>query len=175
MDFLEKFFKLEEHGTDVRTEILAGITTFMTMAYILIVNPDILSATGMDAGGVFTATALSAALATMIMGLYAKYPFGIAPGMGLNAFFAYTIVLGKMGKSWQFALTAVLIEGIIFVLLSFVNAREAIFDAIPLSLKNAVSVGIGLFIAFIGLTGADIVVAGDGTLIGLGMLLQVRP
>ncbi len=170
MEFLEKFFKLEEHGTDVRTEILAGITTFMTMAYILIVNPDILSATGMDAGGVFTATALSAALATLIMGLYAKYPFGIAPGMGLNAFFAYTIVLGKMGKSWQFALTAVLIEGIIFILLSFVNAREAIFDAIPLSLKNAVSVGIGLFIAFIGLTGADIVVAGDGTLIGLGDL-----
>lgn len=170
MDMLEKFFKLEENGTDVKTEILAGITTFMTMAYILIVNPDILSATGMDAGGVFTATALSAAIATMIMGLYAKYPFGIAPGMGLNAFFAYTVVMGKMDKSWQFALTAVLIEGIIFILLSFVNAREAIFDAIPLSLKNAVSVGIGLFIAFIGLTGADIIVAGDGTLIGLGDL-----
>lgn len=170
MESLEKFFKLKENNTDVKTEILAGITTFMTMAYILIVNPDILSKTGMDPGGVFTATALSAAIATFIMAVYAKYPFGLAPGMGLNAFFAFTIVLGKMGKSWQFALTAVLIEGIVFILLSFIKAREAIFDSIPLSLKHAVSVGIGLFIAFIGLSGSGIVIQGDGTLLSLGDL-----
>ncbi|MDR7869277.1 MAG: NCS2 family permease [Tissierellaceae bacterium] len=167
---MEKFFKLKEHNTDVKTEVLAGITTFMTMAYILAVNPLILADAGMDPGGVFTATTLSAALATLIMGLYAKYPFGLAPGMGLNAFFAYTIVLGPMGKSWQFALTAVLLEGIIFILLSAVNVREKIFDSIPLSLKNAVSVGIGLFISFIGLSGAGIIQAGDGTLLGLGDL-----
>ncbi len=167
---MENYFKLKEHHTDKRTEILAGITTFMTMAYILIVNPEILSATGMDRGGIFTATALSAFIATMIMAFYAKYPFALAPGMGLNAFFAFTVVLGPMGKSWQFALTAVLIEGIIFILLSFVKAREAIFNAIPMNLKNAVSVGIGLFIAFIGLTSAGLIVAGDGVLIGLGNL-----
>lgn len=172
MNSLEKFFDLKNNGTDVKTEILAGITTFMTMAYILVVNPDILSDAGMSQGGVFTATALSAAIATFIMAIYAKYPFGLAPGMGLNAFFAYTIVLGKMNKSWQFALTAVLIEGIVFILLSFINAREAIFDAIPRSLKNAVSVGIGLFISFIGLSGSGIVTAGDGTLLALGDLTQ---
>lgn len=167
---MENFFKLKEHNTDVKTEVLAGITTFMTMAYILAVNPLILSDAGMDPGGVFTATALSAVIATLIMALYAKHPFGLAPGMGLNAFFAYTIVLGPMGKSWQFALTAVLIEGIIFILLSAVNVREKIFESIPVSLKNAVSVGIGLFIAFIGLDGAGIIQAGDGTLLGLGDL-----
>ena len=172
---MESFFKLKEHNTNVKTEVVAGITTFMTMAYILAVNPGILSATGMDAGGVFTATALSAAFATLIMALYAKYPFALAPGMGLNAFFAFSVVLGDMGKSWQFALTAVLIEGIIFVLLSFVNAREAIFNSIPVSLKNAVSVGIGLFIAFIGLSGAEIIKAGDGTLLGLGDLTSGAP
>lgn len=165
---MEEFFKLKENGTDVKTEVVAGITTFMTMAYILAVNPLILSDTGMDAGGVFTATAISAAFATLIMALYAKYPFGLAPGMGLNAFFAYTIVLGDMNKTWQFALTAVLIEGIIFILLSFLNVREAIFDSIPKNLKNAVSVGIGLFIAFIGLDGAGIVKVGDGTPLALG-------
>lgn len=170
--YLEKHFRLKENNTDVKTEILAGITTFMTMAYILIVNPDILSATGMDKGGIFTATALSAFIATLIMALYAKHPFALAPGMGLNAFFAFTIVLGPMGRSWQFALTAVLIEGIIFILLSVVKAREAIFDAIPTNLKNAVSVGIGLFIAFIGLSSAEIIVAGDGVLIGLGNLKE---
>ncbi|NLN14914.1 MAG: NCS2 family permease [Tissierellia bacterium] len=148
---------------------MAGITTFMTMAYILAVNPLILSDSGMDAGGVFTATALSAAIATLMMALYAKYPFGLAPGMGLNAFFAYTVVL-EMGRSWEFALTAVLLEGIIFILLSAVNIREKIFESIPVNLKNAVSVGIGLFIAFIGLSSANIVTAGDGTLIGLGDL-----
>lgn len=172
---MESFFKLKEHGTDVKTEVLAGITTFMTMAYILAVNPNILSKTGMDAGGVFTATALSATIATLVMALYAKYPFGLAPGMGLNAFFAFSIVLGDMGKTWQFALTAVLIEGIIFILLSFINVREAIFDSIPLSLKNAVSVGIGLFIAFIGLEGAGIIVQGDGTLLSLGDLTTGGP
>ncbi|HLS54103.1 MAG TPA: NCS2 family permease [Tissierellaceae bacterium] len=172
---MDSFFQLKEHNTDVKTEVLAGITTFMTMAYILAVNPNILSDAGMDAGGVFTATALSAAIATLIMALYAKYPFALAPGMGLNAFFAYSVVLGDMGKSWQFALTAVLIEGIIFIALSAVNVREAIFDSIPTSLKNAVSVGIGLFIAFIGLEGAEIIVAGDGTLLGLGDLTSGAP
>jgi AGZA family xanthine/uracil permease-like MFS transporter len=161
---------LKENNTNVKTEILAGITTFMTMAYILAVNPGMLSATGMDAGGVFTATTVSAIVATLIMALYAKYPFALASGMGLNAFFAFTIVLGPMGKSWQFALTAVLIEGLIFILLSVLKAREAIFDSIPLNLKHAVSVGIGLFIAFIGLSGAGIVKTGDGTIVALGDL-----
>lgn len=166
---MESYFRLKENNTNVKTEIMAGITTFMTMAYILAVNPLILSDSGMDAGGVFTATALSAAIATLMMALYAKYPFGLAPGMGLNAFFAYTVVL-EMGRSWEFALTAVLLEGIIFILLSAVNIREKIFESIPVNLKNAVSVGIGLFIAFIGLSSANIVTAGDGTLIGLGDL-----
>ena len=120
---MEKFFKLKEHNTDVKTEVLAGITTVMTMAYILIVNPNMLSKTGMDFGGVFTATALSAAIATLIMALTAKYPFALAPGMGLNAFFTFTVVLGPMEKSWQFALTAVLIEGIIFILLSHLTLK----------------------------------------------------
>lgn len=169
---MESFFRLKEHGTNVRTEILAGITTFMTMAYILAVNPSILSATGMDAGGIFTATVLSSLIATLIMALYAKYPFALAPGMGLNAFFAFYVVLGPLGKSWQFALTAVLIEGIIFILLSAVKAREAIFDSIPMNLKHAVSVGIGLFIAFIGLSGAGVVVPGDGTIVSLGNVVS---
>ncbi len=172
---MKQFFKLEEHKTDVKTEVLAGITTFMTMAYILVVNPIILSATGMDPGGIFTATALSAVIATLMMALFANYPFALAPGMGLNAFFAFTVVLGPMGKSWEFALTAVLIEGIIFILLSLIKAREAIFESIPLSLKNAVSVGIGLFISFIGLSGAGIVEAGDGTLLALGELTSGAP
>ncbi|WP_422486058.1 NCS2 family permease [Gudongella sp. DL1XJH-153] len=167
---MEKFFKLKENNTNVKTEILAGITTFMTMAYILAVNPGMLSATGMDAGGVFTATTVSAIVATLIMALYAKYPFALASGMGLNAFFAFTIVLGPMGKTWQFALTAVLIEGLIFILLSVLKAREAIFDSIPLNIKHAVSVGIGLFIAFIGLSGAGIVQTGQGTIVALGEL-----
>ena len=166
---------LKENNTDVRTEVLAGVTTFMTMAYILAVNPLILSDAGMDAGGVFTATALSAAIATLVMALYAKYPFGLAPGMGLNAFFAYTVVLGDMQKSWQFALTAILIEGILFIILSFFNVREGIFNSIPLNLKNAVSVGIGLFIAFLGLDGAGIIQAGEGTLLGLGDLTSGAP
>ncbi len=172
---MDKFFKLKENNTDVRTEIIAGITTFMTMSYILAVNPIILGDAGMDMGGVFTATALSAVIATTVMALYAKYPFGLAPGMGLNAFFAYTVVLGDMGKSWQFALTAILIEGIIFVILSLFNVREAIFDSIPTNLKNAVSVGIGLFIAFLGLDSAGVIQTGDGTLLGLGDLTAGAP
>ena len=138
---------------------MAGITTFMTMAYILAVNPGILSESGMDAGGVFTATALSAFIACVMMAFLANYPFALAPGMGLNAFFTYTVVFG-MGKSWQFALTAVFIEGIIFILLSFFQVREAIFNSIPMNLKKAVSVGIGLFIALIGLINAGIVDTG---------------
>ncbi|SDY88222.1 putative MFS transporter, AGZA family, xanthine/uracil permease [Proteiniborus ethanoligenes] len=171
MSTLERIFKLNEHKTDVKTEVIAGITTFMTMGYILAVNPGILSATGMDPGGVFTATALSAVIATLIMAFYANYPFALAPGMGLNAFFAFSVVLG-MGHSWEFALTAVFLEGLIFILLSFVNAREAIVNAIPMNLKNAVSVGIGLFIAFIGLQGAGIIVNDDAVLVALGDLTQ---
>lgn len=166
---MEKYFKLKENKTDVKTEILAGITTFMTMVYILAVNPGMLSETGMDFGGVFTATALSAGVATLIMALYAKYPFALAPGMGLNAFFTYSVCIG-MKYSWQFALTAVLVEGIIFILLSLLKVREAIFDLIPLSLKKAVSAGIGLFIALVGLKNAGIIVANEGTTIGLGDL-----
>ena len=157
---LEKLFKLKENKTDVRTEILAGITTFMTMAYILAVNPSILSAAGMDHGAVFTATAIAACLGTLCMALFANYPFALAPGMGLNAYFAYTVVL-NMGYSWEVALAAVFVEGLVFILLSVTNVREAIFNAIPMNLKSAVSVGIGLFIAFIGLQNAKIVIGGS--------------
>ena len=167
--FLERTFRLKENKTDVKTEVLAGITTFMTMAYILIVNPLILSDAGMDMGGVFTATALSAVIATLIMAFYANYPFALAPGMGLNAFFAYSVVLG-MGHSWQFALTAVFLEGIIFIVLSLFGVREAIFNAIPMNLKKAVSVGIGLFIACIGLSNVGIIQQGDGVILSLGNL-----
>lgn len=156
---LEKVFHLKENRTDVKTEVIAGITTFMTMAYILAVNPSILSAAGMDSGAVFTATALSALLATLLMAAFANYPFVLAPGMGLNAYFAYTVVL-QMGYTWQMALAAVFAEGLIFIALSLTNVREAIFNAIPMNLKHAVSVGIGLFIAFIGLQNARVVVDG---------------
>lgn len=162
---LEKLFKLKASGTDVKTEVLAGITTFMTMAYILAVNPSILAAAGMDQGAVFTATAIASFIGTLLMAAFANYPFALAPGMGLNAYFAYTVVLG-MGYSWQTALTAIFFEGIIFIILSLTNVREAIFNAIPLNLKSAVSVGIGLFIAFIGLQNAKIVIGGS-TLIEL--------
>lgn len=169
---MEKFFKLKENNADAKTEFIAGLTTFMTMAYILIVNPSILSAAGMDQGAVFTATALSAVIATLIMGLYAKLPFAQAPGMGLNAFFAYTIVI-QMGYSFEFALTAVLLEGIIFILLTIFNVREAIVDSIPKGIKNAISVGIGLLIALIGLEGAGIVVHTDGgTIVSLGNIVS---
>lgn len=154
---LEKFFKLRENKTNVKTEVVAGVTTFMTMAYILAVNPSILSASGMDSQAVLMATALAAFIGTLAMALMANYPFALAPGLGLNAYFAYTIC-GEMGYSWKFALMAVFIEGIIFILLSLTKVREAIFNAIPLQLKKGVSVGIGLFIAFIGLQGAKLVV-----------------
>lgn len=161
---LDKIFHLKENHTDVKTEIIAGITTFMTMAYILAVNPNILQASGMDRGAVFTATALASFIATCLMALLSNYPFVLAPGMGLNAYFAYTVVLG-MGYSWQQALAAVFAEGLIFILLSLTNVREAIFNSIPINLKHAVSVGIGLFIAFIGLQNAHIVVNNDSTLV----------
>ena len=154
---MDKLFHLSENETNVRTEIVAGITTFMTMAYILAVNQNILSASGMDRGAVFTATALASMLASFLMAAFANYPFVLAPGMGLNAYFAYTVVL-QMGYSWQMALAAVFVEGVIFIVLSLTNVREAIFNAIPLNLKAAVSTGIGLFIAFIGLQNAKIVV-----------------
>lgn len=164
---LEKLFGFDKNVTRVRTEILAGITTFLTMAYILAVNPNILSATGMDKGALFTTTVIASAFATLLMAFYAKLPFGLAPGMGLNAFFAYTVCI-TMGYSWQFALTAVLIEGLIFILLTVTNLREKIVDAIPVTLKNAIGAGIGLFISFIGLQNAHIIVNNDATLIGMG-------
>jgi AGZA family xanthine/uracil permease-like MFS transporter len=166
---LEKFFNLKNNHTTVKTEVLAGITTFMTMAYILAVNPGILSSTGMDKNAVFTATALSALVATLVMALVAKLPFALAPGMGLNAFFAFTVVLG-MGYTWEFALTAVFLEGIIFLLLTAFNIRELIVNSIPLNIKHSVSAGIGLFIAFIGLVNAGIVVDNPSTLVALGSI-----
>lgn len=168
--FLDRRFRLSERNTNVKNEIMAGLTTFMTMSYILAVNPGMLADAGMDKGGVFTATIVASIIAMLVMGLYANLPFALAPGMGLNAFFVYTVVLG-MGHSWQYALTAVFIEGVLFILMSFFNVREAIFNAIPMSLKKAVSVGIGLFIALIGLSGAGVIVQGEGTLVSLGNLL----
>ena len=156
---MEKFFKLKEHQTDVKTELIAGITSFMTMAYILAVNPKVLSAAGMDAGSVFTATAIASAIACIAMALLANLPFVLSAGMGLNAYFAYTVVL-NMGYSWEMALAAVFIEGIIFIILSLTSVREAIFNAIPPTLKLGVSVGFGLFITFIGLQNAHVVVDG---------------
>lgn len=163
----EKFYQLKANGTNVKTEALAGITTFLTMAYILAVNPNILAVTGMDKGALFTATAVASIVGTLAMALLAKLPFAQAPGMGMNAFFAFTVVLG-MGYSWQFALTAILCEGIIFFIMNVLNIREAIVNAIPTTLKNAISAGIGLFIAFIGLQNAGIVVNNDATLVQMG-------
>ena len=163
---LQKYFRFDPAKTTVRTEIIAGVSTFLTMAYILAVNPNILSASGMDRGAIFTATALSSFIATCLMALLSNYPFVLAPGMGLNAYFTYTVVLG-MGYTWQQALSAVFAEGIIFILLSLTNVREAIFNSIPMNLKHAVSVGIGLFIAFIGLQNAKIVVGNDSTLVSI--------
>lgn len=160
---LEKFFRLKESGSNVRTEVIAGFTTFMTMAYILAVNPFILSGAGMDAGKVFTATAISAVIGTLVMALYAKLPFALAPGMGLNAFFAVVVADTLLDVTFEFALTAVFLEGLVFLLLSFFNVREAIINSIPKNLKKAISVGIGLFIAFIGLTNSGIIVRGGAT------------
>lgn len=161
---LEKLFKLKENNTNIKTEVVAGLTTFMTMAYILAVNPSILSASGMDSQAILMATALSAFIGTLAMALLANYPFALAPGLGLNAYFAYT-VCGSMGYSWQIALCAVFVEGLIFIVLSVTNVREAIFNAIPLQLKKGVSVGIGLFVAFIGFQNAGIIVNSDSTLV----------
>ena len=161
---LEQFFKLKDNKTDVKTEVMAGVTTFMTMAYILAVNPSILSAAGMDANAVLIATALASFVGTALMALLANFPFALAPRMGLNAYFAFTVVL-QMGYSWQIALLAVFVEGLIFIVLSLTNVREAIFNAIPMTLKSAVSVGIGLFIAFIGLQNAKLIVNDDSTLL----------
>ena len=164
MNNLDKIFHLKENHTDVKTEVIAGVTTFMTMAYILAVNPSIMSAAGMDSGAIFTATALASMIATLCMAAFANYPFVLAPGMGLNAYFAYTVVI-NMGYSWEMALAAVFIEGLIFIALSLTNVREGIFNAIPMCLKNAVSAGIGLFIAFIGLQNAKLTVNSDSTLV----------
>ena len=163
---LEKLFHLKEHKTDVKTEIMAGVTTFMTMAYILAVNPSILSAAGMDSGAVFTATALASCIGTLLMAAFSNYPFALAPAMGLNAYLAYTVVLG-MGYSWQQALAAIFAEGLLFILLSLTKVRESIFNSIPMNLKHAVSVGIGLFITFIGLQNAKVVVDNGSTLVSL--------
>ena len=181
---LEKIFKLSENKTDVKTEVLAGITTFMTMAYILAVNPSILSASGMDSNAILMATAIASAIGCFAMAFLANYPFALAPGLGLNAYFAYT-VCGSMGYSWKVALFAVFVEGLVFIVLSLTNVREAIFNAIPTTLKKGVSVGIGLFVAFIGLQGANLVVASESTkvtvvnfrtnfnTVGIGALLAV--
>jgi AGZA family xanthine/uracil permease-like MFS transporter len=168
---LEKLFGFNPKTMSIRTEILAGITTFLTMSYILAVNPAVLSVSGMDKGAVFTTTALISVIATLIMSLLAKLPFALAPGMGLNAFFVYTVCLG-LGHTWQFALTAVLIEGLLFILLTITNLREAIVNALPASLKEAIGAGIGLFIAFIGLQNAGIIVNNDATLVGLGEITK---
>ena len=161
---MEKLFKLKENNTTVKTEVVAGITTFMTMAYILAVNPSILSAAGMDATAVLLATCLASFIGTACMALMANLPFALSAGMGLNAYLAYTVVLG-FGYSWQVALLAVFVEGLIFIVLSLTNVREAIFDAIPLNLKKGVSVGIGIFIAFIGLQNSGLVVDNQSTLV----------
>lgn len=168
---MEKLFKLKEHNTSVKTEVMAGITTFLTMAYILAVNPNMLSASGMDNGAVFTATALASALATFIMAFWANYPIALSAGMGLNAYFAYTVCLGQLqgiDDPWKIALAAVLVEGIIFIILSFFKLRETIVNAIPENLKYGITSGIGLFIAFVGLKGAGVVVSDDSTLVALG-------
>ncbi|MDU7890635.1 MAG: NCS2 family permease [Finegoldia magna] len=171
MDFLEKKFRLSEKKTDVKTELMAGFTTFMTMSYILAVNPQMLSQTGMDKGGVFTASVVSSIIAMICMAFLANLPFGLAPGMGLNAFFTFTVVK-TLGYTWQFALTAVFLEGIIFLILSLFKVREMIFDAIPINLKKAVSCGIGLFIALVGLVNSGIIMQGEGTVLQLGNLLS---
>ena len=168
---MEKLFKLKEHNTTVKTEVMAGITTFLTMAYIFAVNPNMLNASGMDSGAVFTATALASALATFIMAFWANYPIALSAGMGLNAYFAYTVCLGQLqgiDDPWKIALAAVLVEGIIFIILSFFKLRETIVNAIPENLKYGITSGIGLFIAFVGLKGAGVVVSDDSTLVALG-------
>ena len=174
MQLLEQFFKLKEHGSDVRTELLAGLTSFLTMAYIIFVNPTILGDAGMPKDAVFVATCLAAALGSAIMGLYANYPIALAPGMGLNAYFAYAVVKG-MGLSWEVALGAVFLSGCLFILVSLFKVRELIVDAIPASIRTAITVGIGLLLGLIALRSAGIVVANPATLVGVGDLHQAPP
>ncbi len=171
---LERLFKLGEHGTNVRTEIIAGITTFLTMAYVIFVNPAILSATGMDQGAVFVATCLAAAIGCFIMGFVANYPIAQAPGMGLNAFFTYSVVLG-MGYTWQVALAAVFCSGMLFILLSLFRIREWIINSIPMSLRTGISAGIGLFLAFIALQNSKIVVSNPATMVSVGDFTTLSP
>ena len=168
---LQKLFGFDPNVHSVKTEILAGVTTFLTMAYILALSPNVLAAAGMDKGALFTSTVISTVLATLLMAIYAKLPFSLAPGVGLNAFFAYTVCL-TMGYTWQFALTAVLLEGLIFIILTITNVREQIVNALPMSLKYAISAGIGLFIAFIGMQNSQIIVNNDATLVSLGDITQ---
>ena len=167
MERIKKFFKIEERGSSIRTELIGGLVTFLAMAYILAVNPNILGAAGMPAGGVFIATAIASAVATLIMGLYANYPIALAPGMGINALFAFTVVLGS-GYTWQEALAATFISGVVFLIISFTPLRKSIINAVPASLKKAIGAGIGFFIAFIGLKNAGIIVANPATFVGLG-------
>lgn len=168
---LKKLFGFDPKTSTIRTEIMAGITTFLTMAYILAVNPNILGETGMDKGALFTTTVVISAVTTLLMAVYAKLPFALAPGMGLNAFFAYTVCM-VMGYSWQFALTAVFIEGLLFILLTVTNLREQLVYLIPDSLKKAISAGIGIYIAFIGLKNSEIIINNDSTLVSLGNIIQ---
>lgn len=168
---LQKLFGFDPNVHSVKTEILAGVTTFLTMAYILALSPNVLAAAGMDKGALFTSTVISTVLATLLMAIYAKLPFSLAPGVGLNAFFAYTVCV-TMGYTWQFALTAVLLEGLIFIILTITNVREQIVNALPMSLKYAISAGIGLFIAFIGMQNSQIIVNNDATLVSLGDITQ---
>ncbi|MGF1732818.1 NCS2 family permease [Photobacterium kasasachensis] len=169
--FLERFFQLKAHGTNVRNELIGGLTTFATMAYIIFVNPSIMSASGMDAGAVFVATCIGAAIGTLLMGLFANWPVGLAPGMGLNAFFSFTVV-GEMGYSWEVALGAVFISGVLFVGMSFYKVREWIIESIPESLRYAMTAGVGLFLGLIGLKTAGIVVESPATLVTLGDFTQ---
>ena len=166
---MEKLFKLKENGTDVKTEIIAGLTTFLAMAYILIVNPSMLATAGMDQNAVLLATALSAAIATLCMAFFANYPVALASGMGLNAYFTYTVCLG-MGVSWKVALTAILVEGLIFIVLSLFKFRETLVNSIPANLKFGITAGIGLFISIVGLKGAGVVVGSESTLVDLGKM-----
>jgi len=166
---LQKIFRLKENGTDVKTEVVAGVTTFMTLSYIIFVQPTVLSACGMDFGAVLVATCVASAIATFLMGLYANYPVALAPGMGQNFFFAYTVVM-QMGISWEKALGAVFISGVLFLLLSLFGFREKLIDGMPDSLKEAIAVGIGLFVAMIGFQWSGIVVASSGSIVGLGNL-----
>ncbi len=166
MNYIKQYFAFDELETNFRRETLAGLTTFVSMCYILFVNPSVLGASGMDQGAVFTATALASALGSIIMGVFAKYPIATAPALGINAFFSYTVVIG-MGVSWQTALAAVFVASLIFVLITIFKLREKIIDAIPANLKYAISAGIGLFIAFLGLQQGGLIVANKSTLVGL--------